>query len=314
MKKKVLSILKSKKAEANYISSAIYILIVVICIAFILNIFSIISAKQELDYMADQMTKQIQLAGGVNDATEDLFNSLKDDISGASNVTYSIDTNYVNPTPSNMIGAIQLSEPFYIIIIADTTLAGFGDFDLVNICIQAKGTGVSEIYWKWGEFVVKLKSVIKSKRGEVTYFTAFFIVAVNMLIIIFLTYFSVFINVSSIRSSTEMELNNLSARISDDTYSAKREGNLTAYLDKLNSSNAYQSELKNTFIEGLDTRLNLNNDMYSLENIELSFNQLDDSIEYVVTCDIYYYIDAFGSSRAILVENISLTGKNITKY
>ncbi len=162
--------------------------------------------------------------------------------------------------------------------------------------------------------MVKLKSVIKNKRGEVSYFTAFFIVAINMLIIIFLTYFSVFINVSSIRSSTEMELNNLSSRIYEDTYSAKREGNLTAYLDKLNSSATYQSELKSTFIEGLETSLNLNNDTYSLENIELNFNQLEDSVEYVFTCDIYYYIDAFGSSRAILVENISLTGKNITKY
>ena len=145
---RIKKILSSERGEANYISSMIYILIVVICIAFILNIFSIVSAKQQLDYAADQMTKQIQLAGGINSDTESLFEHIKSDISGASNVEYTIIADYKSPTPSGMHRAIQLSTPFYITITADTTLGGFGDFIPVNITVSSKGTGVSEKYWK----------------------------------------------------------------------------------------------------------------------------------------------------------------------
>ena len=61
----------------------VFIFIAVLLLAFILDLFSIISTKQELDHCADQMVKQIQLSGGINGETEQLFNFLCSQIEGA---------------------------------------------------------------------------------------------------------------------------------------------------------------------------------------------------------------------------------------
>lgn len=56
--------LKNQRGEANYFSTVVFIFIAVILLAFIIDLFGIISTKQELDHAADQMVKQIQLSGG----------------------------------------------------------------------------------------------------------------------------------------------------------------------------------------------------------------------------------------------------------
>ena len=83
--------LKNERGEANYFSTVVFIFIAVILLAFIIDLFSIISTKQELDHAADQMVKQIQLSGGINRETESLFDFLCSEIEGAENITYSID-------------------------------------------------------------------------------------------------------------------------------------------------------------------------------------------------------------------------------
>jgi len=47
-----------------------------------------------------------------------------------------------------MTNAIQLGTPFFITIEGDAKLGGFWNFDLVNITVIARGSGVSEHYWK----------------------------------------------------------------------------------------------------------------------------------------------------------------------
>ena len=141
-------LLRSEDGDANYLSTIIFIFIAVILLAFILNVFSIISTKQQLDHAADQLTKQIQLSGGVNSDTDELFDFLCSEITGASNITYSIDSSYHSPRPAGMQRAIQLGTPFYITITGRAELGGFWSFDLINIRIVARGSGVSEKYWK----------------------------------------------------------------------------------------------------------------------------------------------------------------------
>jgi hypothetical protein len=126
----------------------VFIFIAVLLLAFILDLFSIISTKQELDHCADQMVKQIQLSGGVNGETEQLFNFLCSQIEGAEDISYSIDASYKSPTPSGMSRAIQLGTPFYITITGRAKLGGFWNFTLVNITVVSRGAGVSEHYWK----------------------------------------------------------------------------------------------------------------------------------------------------------------------
>ena len=64
LKQKVFQTLKSEKGEASYIGTFVYILVAAIMIAFIINVFQVISVKQQMDHLADQLVKQIQLNGG----------------------------------------------------------------------------------------------------------------------------------------------------------------------------------------------------------------------------------------------------------
>ena len=142
------AILKNEHGDVNYFSTVVFIFIAVLLLAFILNLFSIISTKQELDHCADQMVKQIQLSGGINGETDQLFQFLCSQIEGAENISYSIDASYKSPTPSGMSRAIQLGTPFYITITGRAKLGGFWNFDLVRINIVSRAAGVSEHYWK----------------------------------------------------------------------------------------------------------------------------------------------------------------------
>ena len=80
--------------------------------------------------------------------TDELFEFLSSQIEGAENISYSIDATYTSPRPSGMTNAIQLGTPFFITIEGDAKLGGFWNFDLVNITVVARGSGVSEHYWK----------------------------------------------------------------------------------------------------------------------------------------------------------------------
>ena len=145
---KLSKVLKSDRGDANYLSTVVFIFIAVILLAFIINLFAIISTKQQLDHAADQLVKQIQLSGGVNADTDELFNYLCSQITGARNITYEIDSDYKTPRPAGMQRAIQLGTPFYITLQGRAQLGGFWNFDLVNITVVARGAGVSEHYWK----------------------------------------------------------------------------------------------------------------------------------------------------------------------
>ena len=132
----------NKRGEGTYIDTVVFILVAVIFIAFILNLFSIISAKQQLDVCADQLTRQIQLAGEVNSTTNSLFQSLCGDLGAVENVSYTVDTTYYSGSK------IQLGTPFRVTVTATAYLGGFGDFGLFPIELTASGAGISEEYWK----------------------------------------------------------------------------------------------------------------------------------------------------------------------
>jgi hypothetical protein len=146
--KRIKAILKSDKAETNYISTVVYIFVAVLLLVFIINIFSIISTKRQLDLAADQMVKQIQLAGGVNGDTDALFNFLSSEITGARNITYKVDASFRTPRPAGMTNAVQLGTPFYVTITGRVSIGGFWNFNVSHVTLVARGAGVSEKYWK----------------------------------------------------------------------------------------------------------------------------------------------------------------------
>ena len=111
-----------------------------------------------------------------------------------------------------------------------------------------------------------------------------------------------------------MELNNVSARIYADTFHSQREANLDSYMADLHLSSAYQDALRTGFINGLEERIELSNDDYTVSNISLQFHQYSDKIEYVVTCDATFRIRMFGELFPPITQHITLTGSHNTKY
>ncbi len=158
------------------------------------------------------------------------------------------------------------------------------------------------------------KNLLKNERGELSYFSVFVILAVNMLLSFLLLFASVKINCINIRNAAKMELNNVSARIYADTFHSQREANLDSYMADLHLSSAYQDALRAGFINGLEERIELSNDDYTVSNINLQFHQCSDKIEYVVTCDATFRIQMFGELFPPIIQHITLTGSHNTKY
>lgn len=139
--KKIMHPLRSEAGEASYISTFVYILVVAVLIAFIINVFHIISVKQEMDHCADQFVKQIQLSGGVNSETASLFAYLSGEMNEVQDLNYQISC-------SGSSSRIQIGSPFYVTVTGRCYLGGFWKFRLVPINLTANGAGVSEHYWK----------------------------------------------------------------------------------------------------------------------------------------------------------------------
>lgn len=159
-----------------------------------------------------------------------------------------------------------------------------------------------------------MKSRIKSERGDMSFFSIFIILAINMLLSFVLLYASVQINCINIRNATKMELNNVSARIYADTFHSQREANLTSYMSDISLSAAYKNALRASFTEGMRSRVKLTNDDYDVENIDLTFRQYSEKIEYIASFDITYRIRMFGESFPPIRRHVELTGSHNTKY
>ena len=159
-----------------------------------------------------------------------------------------------------------------------------------------------------------MKSRIKNERGDMSFFSIFIILAINMLLSFVLLYASVQINCINIRNAAKMELNNVSARIYADTFHSQREANLTSYMSDINLSAAYKNALRAGFTEGMRSRVRLTNDYYDVENIDLTFRQYSEKIEYIASFDITYRIRMFGESFPPIRRHVELTGSHNTKY
>lgn len=158
------------------------------------------------------------------------------------------------------------------------------------------------------------RNILKNERGDMSVFTIFMIVAINMLLAFVLLYASIQINCINIRNAAKMELNNVSARIYADTFHSQREANLNSYMADLNLSTAYQAALRAGFINGMSERIPLSTDEYNISNINLAFHKYSDRIEYEMTCDVSFQIKMFGEFLPPIIQHIDLTGSHNTKY
>ncbi len=108
-----------------------------------------------------------------------------------------------------------------------------------------------------------MQRLYRDERGDLSYFTIFVILAVNMLLAFVLLFAMVKINSINIRNAAKMELNNVSARIYADTFHSQREANLESYMKDLHLSHSYQEALRADFINSLKDRIDMENDNYT---------------------------------------------------
>ncbi len=161
----------------------------------------------------------------------------------------------------------------------------------------------------------KFKKVLHNNRGEIAFFTCFFVVGIVMLISFLLLYASVQINSINLRNGIKMELNNLSATIYADTYRSQREANFGEYIKTLYSSSSYTHKLEQAVINGLAKKIPLETEDYRMKNIHLEFIQdKENKIEYIFTCDAEFYIKMFNSKYPTITREIRLTGYHNTKF
>ena len=159
-----------------------------------------------------------------------------------------------------------------------------------------------------------MKSRIKNERGDMSFFSIFIILAINMLLSFVLLYASVQINCINIRNAAKMELNNLSGTIYADTYRSQRETNFEEYLNTLYSSSDYADMLEATVAGGLDSKIPLSTEDYKVSNISLEFNVEDGRVEYIFYCDVEFYVRMFGHSYPAITQRVELTGYHNTKF
>ena len=158
------------------------------------------------------------------------------------------------------------------------------------------------------------RKLIRNERGDLSFVSIFIILSINMLLSFMLLFASIQINCINIRNAAKMELNNVSARIYADTFHSQREANLSSYMADLHLSAAYQNALEAGFVNGLAERIPLETDDYTVSNVNLTFNQYSDKIEYVVNCEASFYIRMFGDLFPTITQEITLTGSHNTKY
>lgn len=148
MLQRLKNLLRSEKAEANYISAVVFLLIGVIFSTFLLNVFSLVSTQIQMDNAVNQLTKQMQMIGGQNSQTTDMFLSYSRKWDTLKNVSLTVSGTRHTPKPSSMDSAFQLGTPFTVTLKGRATLGGFWNVLPVQIYMSATARGVSEVYWK----------------------------------------------------------------------------------------------------------------------------------------------------------------------
>ena len=134
--------LNNTRGEGDYITTTILVVVVVMMIALVINVFSLVVAKQKMDACANQMVRQIQLAGEVNADTQTMFDTITADIYGITTPSYTVNTTYLTDSK------IQLGTGFTVTITARITLGDFGDVLAIPLTVTSTSAGVSEVYHK----------------------------------------------------------------------------------------------------------------------------------------------------------------------
>lgn len=136
----MLKTLKNKKAE-GYIDVAVAVLVIAFVLILIISIWSMITLKQDMTYMARELVEAATVSGRIGPEVEARFAELCAESGFTPTVSFS--ATYFDP----ITGKVQLGEVISVTLTTEMILPGFGGFEL-PFDVSVTQSGLSRVYWK----------------------------------------------------------------------------------------------------------------------------------------------------------------------
>jgi hypothetical protein len=127
-------------AFKRYIDVVISILVAMM-IVLILNIFSFMTLKQDMDYFAKEMINCASANGTTSGKVSARYYELMTETGIAPSVTWS--TTYFNASQQT----VQLGDTIQLTLTLQSSVRGFGRIN-IPVTLTAKHSGISQKYWK----------------------------------------------------------------------------------------------------------------------------------------------------------------------
>ena len=139
----MLKALKSKKAE-GYIDVAISVLIVVAVLVLVLSIWSIVTLKQDVSYMCEELLEIATVTGRIGSEVQLRYEELCSELGFEPRLEF--DAVYFDESTKK----VQLGEVITCTITHNMILPGFGGFEFPFDVTESR-SGLSRVYWKKGD-------------------------------------------------------------------------------------------------------------------------------------------------------------------
>ena len=130
----------AKRGEA-FIEHCIVMVLVVMMLVIIINVFSFISVKVQLDKISDDLLQVAAYTGGFGEKFNEAKQNLEDTFFDF-DVTVSADEWY-----SQSDKTVQLGNVMTVTVTRNTSLKGSGGFS-IPMTVSSTRSGLSERYWK----------------------------------------------------------------------------------------------------------------------------------------------------------------------
>lgn len=133
--KKMKNIIHNNRGS-GYIDLIILVFVVVMVVAFAMQVLTVYMTKQKVDTFATEVMRIAEVSGQVGSATTSKTTSLKHNLG-------------IDPTISwSKSGRIQLNEEITVTVSLPVNLGLFGDFGSFPVTLKGVASGKGEVYWK----------------------------------------------------------------------------------------------------------------------------------------------------------------------
>ena len=131
--KKWKEIWKGQRGE-GYIDTAVLVLCAMLVIAIAVRVYPVYITKLQLDNFADELIREMEIAGCVGAETSERERALQEKTGIAPSVSWS------------KTGNIQLNEEVTVTLTLDRNIGLFGGFGSFPVRLTARASGKSEVY------------------------------------------------------------------------------------------------------------------------------------------------------------------------